>query len=539
MSVHTPLEPGSDAWLDQFWRKDPSLWSRDETEQRAILNRLGWLDAPAFTRSQMPDIETFVDEVRADKVRHCVLLGMGGSSLAPEVLAQCFGEQSDHPSLSILDTTHPDAVRAFTAQLSIPETLFIVSSKSGTTSETLALFQHFYNATGNNGNQFVAITDPRSPLQRLGETEQFRRVFLNPADIGGRYAALSLVGMVPAAIAGIDIDALLRSAEQEIQFCTTSANPAYQLGQTMAAHARAGRDKLTLMLSPAFASLGAWIEQLVAESTGKHGVGIIAVADEPLSALTAYANDRLFAHIQLADDALNDAEQSYTLAALQRAGHPMVGRRLNSLSDLGAEFFAWEFATAVAGAALHINPFDEPDVNSAKQRTQDLLAQAPTPPLPVSFTDDALTAYSAAGPTHDLDSCLQQWLSQCRDGDYVAILGYLPATCWPELSELRTSLRQRDSAAVCLALGPRYLHSSGQLHKGGANNGLFLMLTDTAEHDLAIPGQPHSFGQLINAQALGDMNVLLDRGRRVLHIHLHDRSRGLSALQQALDRVSS
>ena len=206
---------------------------------------------------------------------------------------------------------------------------------------------------------------------------------------------------------------------------------------------------------------------------------------------------------------------------------------------MGAEFFAWEFATAVAGAALDINPFDEPDVNSAKQRTRELLAQAPTPPLPVSFTDDALTVFSAAGPAPDLTHCLQKWLSQCRDGDYLAILGYLPAACWAELSELRASLRQQQSAATCLALGPRYLHSSGQLHKGGANTGLFLMITDTAVHDLAIPGQTHSFGQLISAQALGDMNVLLERGRRVLHIHLHDRSRGLLTLQQALDRVSS
>ncbi len=539
MSAQSLPELGSDTWLSQFWHKDLSLWSKDATEQHAIGNRLGWLDAPAFTRSQLPAISTFVDEVRKNKLQHCVVLGMGGSSLAPEVLAQCFGRQVDHPALSILDSTHPDAILEFSEQLSIAETLFIISSKSGTTSETLALFQHFYNATGNNGKQFVAITDPGSPLQRLGETENFRQVFLNPADIGGRYAALSLVGMVPAAIAGIDIDALLKSAEQEIQSCTTSANPAYQLGQTMAEHSRAGRDKLTLVLSPAIAGLGAWIEQLVAESTGKHGLGIVAVADEPLSNVTAYDNDRLFVHLQFADDALHDAEQCDALAALQQAGCPVIYRRLNSLSDLGAEFFAWEFATAVAGAALDINPFDEPDVNSAKQRTQELLVQAPTPPLPVSFTDDSLTAYSAAGPAPDLTHCLQQWLSQRRDGDYIAILGYLPEACWPELSDLRASLRQQQPAATCLALGPRYLHSSGQLHKGGANTGLFLMITDTAAHDLAIPGQKRSFAQLISAQALGDMNVLLDRGRRVLHIHLHARSRGLLALQQALDRVSS
>jgi len=522
----------SNNWVTRFWRKDPALWSSDGNVQTEIKQRLGWLDAAAFTRTRLSDIEALVQQVQADDIGQCVLLGMGGSSLAPEVLAQCFGQQAGFPELKILDTTHPDAIAAFTAQLSIPRTLFIVSSKSGTTSETLALYRYFFNAASKRAQQFIAITDPASHLQTLAETQGFRQIFLNPADIGGRYAALSLVGMVPAALAGISINPLLESAEQAARDCRQADSAAWSLGQAMATHTKSGRDKLTLVLSPVLAPLGAWIEQLVAESTGKAGHGVVAIAGEPLLDTAAYKSDRLFVQVRLRGD--DDAQDTAALAALRRAGHPVLQRELVDLHQLGAAFFEWEFATAVASAQMGINPFDEPDVNSAKQRTRALLQRPPSNAMPVAFENSELCVYATTGAGGNVRAVFDQWLAQYRAGDYLAILAYLPDSAWPQLTTLRQCLRQHQPLAVTLALGPRYLHSSGQLHKGGANNGMFLVLTDDPETDLDIPGDEHSFGALIRAQALGDMAVLLDRQRRVLHLHLRQRRRGLDAILNAL-----
>lgn len=521
-------------WLRRCWRRDPGLWSKDPAVQEQISQRLGWLTAAAFTRAQLPELDRFVTQIRNAGVREVVLLGMGGSSLAPEVLAHCFGPQPGSPTLRVVDTTHPDAIAEITTHLPLAETLFIVSSKSGTTSETLALYRHFHSATGGRGEQFVAITDPGSPLQRLAEENRFRRVFLNPADIGGRYSALSLVGMLPAAVTGLDVAALLDTSERAAQECQQPPSPAWLLGQAMAQNALAGRDKLTLVLPPAVAALGGWIEQLVAESTGKQGVGIVAVADEPLAGPEYYAQDRLFVVLDGPGEPTPDAQHINTaLAALEAAGHPVVRRRLPRLIDLGAEFFVWELATAVAGAVLGINPFDEPDVNSAKQRTRELLEDPPAGGAAI-YENDALTVRGAMPAQTGLDAVLSQWLDQLRPGDYMGVLAYLPASAGAALDALRAALRQRTRTAISMALGPRYLHSSGQLHKGGANNGMFLVLTDQPHHDLDIPGQRHSFGALIQAQAAGDLAVLAERRRRVLHVHLHDRERGLAALRAAL-----
>ena len=412
--------------------------------------------------------------------------------------------------------------------------LFLVSSKSGTTSETLALYRHFRAACGHRADQFVAITDPGTPLQQLAESDGFRRVFLNPADIGGRYSALSLVGMLPAALAGIDVAGLLDAADAAARDCQRVPNPAWDLGQAIAEHALAGRDKLTLVLPTSLAPLGGWIEQLVAESTGKQGTGIIAVAGEPLAQRANYAPDRFFVAIHDASEPGAQRDAAAALAQLSAAGHPVLQRTLPGLDHLGAEFFIWELATAVAGSVLGINPFDEPDVNSAKQRTRALLKTPPANVASEVYADDDIVAYATTTAATDLGTVLTEWLGQTRSGDYLALLAYLPASQLEALAGVRARLRQRSAAAVTMALGPRYLHSSGQLHKGGPNNGLFLVITDEPEQDLGIPGEDYSFGALIRAQALGDMVVLAERQRRVLHVHLRDRDRGLAALQAAL-----
>ena len=483
-----------------IWAHDPTVWKTPDTPE--IRDRLGWLTVGEAMAQQVRSLKAFTDEVRTafDRV---VLCGMGGSSLAPEVFWRTFGAAAGHPTLHVLDSTDPRAVRAADAA-NLSRTLFIISSKSGTTQESDSFFRYFWERSGSRGEQFVAITDPGTPLETLARERGFRRTFSNPADIGGRYSALSYFGLVPAALIGVDIETLLHRAHRMAEACAPSVsaleNPAVWLGSVLGEAATAGRDKATFVLSPGIASFGLWVEQLIAESTGKEGKGILPVADEPLGAPEVYGNDRLFISMAIAGEA--DAGTETRLVGLERAGHPVVRLRLDDRYDLGQEYFRWEFATAVAGAVLRINPFDQPNVAEGKANTKAVLAKGTAPSPPASAAE------------------LKAFLAGIRPGAYLAIMAYLPPT--PDndrrLAAIRLRLRDQLKVATTLGYGPRYLHSTGQLHKGGPAVGHFLQITDRSTEDLPIPGATFTFGRLEAAQAEGDLIALRDRGRPVVRI---------------------
>ena len=465
----------------RVWAHDHTLW-RPEPEE--ITNRLGWLSLPERMRDQTGELRRFAESCGG--FERVVLLGMGGSSLAPEVLATTFGGRP----LTVLDTTHPDAVQAVEREGDLRKTLFIVASKSGGTVETLCQFAYFYDKLPDGGH-FVAITDPGTPLEALARLRRFRRVFLNPADIGGRYSALSYFGLVPAALIGVDIDALLDSAAEMACACDACVpaadNPGLWLGALIGEAAKAGRDKLTLLFPDDVATFGAWLEQLIAESTGKEGVGIVPVADETVGPPEVYGRDRLFVSLGGA----NAPEPSVVI--------PFEGK-----DKLGAEFFRWEFATAVAGQVLSIHPFDQPNVEAAKDATQHLLE-------------------ADAAPAASYDD-LAAFLAGVHEGDYLAIQAYLPrtATNVSRLQAARLKLRDRLRVATTLGFGPRFLHSTGQLHKGGPDSGVFIQVVDEPATDLPIPGKPFTFRRLLDAQSAGDLQALRARGRRVARVRLSD-----------------
>jgi transaldolase/glucose-6-phosphate isomerase len=486
----------------RIWAHDPTVWKPDP-DTPEIRDRLGWLTAGKAMAQQAKSLTAFADEVRAEFQR-VVLCGMGGSSLAPEVLWRTFGATPGYPSLHVLDSTDPRAVRQAEQGADPAKTLFIVSSKSGTTQESDSFYRYFRERTGGRGSQFIAITDPGTPLERLAHDRGFRRAFINPPDIGGRYSALSYFGLVPAALIGVDVAGLLHRAHRMAEACAACVpaleNPAAWLGAILGEAALAGRNKATFVLSPGIASFGLWVEQLIAESTGKEGKGILPVADEPLGAPGVYGTDRVFVSMTLAGE--DDRAVSSRLAELEDAGHPVVHLRLDDRLDLGQEFFRWEFATAVAGAVLGINPFDQPNVAESKANTKAVLAKraAPSP---------AATAAE-----------LEAFLAAIRPGEYLALMAYLPPT--PEhdrrLAAIRLRLRDRLRVATTLGYGPRYLHSTGQLHKGGPPVGHFLQITERLGEDLPIPGEAFTFGQLEAAQAEGDLQALRGRGRPAIRI---------------------
>jgi transaldolase / glucose-6-phosphate isomerase len=485
----------------RIWNHDPTVW-KDDPETPEIRDRLGWLTVGKAMAQQARALAAFAGEVRAEFGK-VVLCGMGGSSLAPEVLWRTFGAAPGHPALLVLDSTDPRAVRQ-AEQGDLSKTLFIISSKSGTTQESDSFYRYFWERTGGRGSQFVAITDPGTPLERLAGERGFRRSFINPSDIGGRYSALSYFGLVPAALIGIDVETLLHRAHRMAESCAACVpaleNPAAWLGAILGEGALAGRNKVTFALSPGIASFGLWAEQLIAESTGKEGKGILPVADEPLGPPEVYGNDRVFVGMSLAGE--GDAEIDGRLAALEEAGHPVVHLRLEDRYDVGQEFFRWEFATAIAGAVLGINPFDQPNVAESKANTKKVLAGRGKP--------------SPAATAAELD----RFLAGIRPGDYLAILAYLPPT--PEndrrLAAIRLRLRDRLKVATTLGYGPRYLHSTGQLHKGGPPVGHFLQIADPAADDLPIPGEPFGFRELEAAQAEGDLQALRSRGRPAIRV---------------------
>ena len=497
--------------VKRMWARDHTVWKNTTTE---ISDRLGWLTVAAAMQGDSAEVAAFAEDVRRAGYKDVVLLGMGGSSLAPEVLRASFGKQVGYPRLHVLDSTVPAWVRRVTAAIDPASTLFIVSSKSGGTIEVMSFFKHFYalvarvlGATA--GDNFIAITDPNTGLQRLAEDMHFRRIFRNPPDIGGRYSALSYFGMVPAALAGIDIDALLRRGQDMSAACAPAIpvgeNPGAWLGVTLAALAQAGRDKVTFITSPRLETFGLWGEQLIAESTGKEGKGLVPVALEPYAPAAAYGSDRVFAYLRLDGD--DNAAADAHAEALDQAGQPVIRLQLRDRYDLGAEFFRWEFATALAGAIMGIQPFDQPNVQESKDNTAAVLRR-------VQSTRQI--------PDMESTGSLPGLLAQMRPGDYVALMAYVDET--PQtaaaLQHLRTVILERYLLPSTLGFGPRFLHSTGQLHKGGPNNGLFVQLTAAWGDDVTVPGELYSFAGLAAAQAAGDYASLLNHGRRVVRINL-------------------
>jgi RpiB/LacA/LacB family sugar-phosphate isomerase len=531
----------SQSFLDRLWTKDASLWKGDAT---LIQNRLGWLTAATVMRTHAADLKTFADEIRRLQFSQVVVLGMGGSALSTDVFSRTFGSKMGFPDLLMLDSTHPAAVKHVLERVNVPRTLFIVSSKSGTTAETHALYAFFRERVESTmplkpGMQFVAITDPGTPLDAMGKDAGFRHTFLDPPSIGGRYSALSFFGLAPAALIGVDTRGVIERAramvEQSGNNVSAKDSPAVRLGAALAGLAKTGRDKVTFVLSEKIRALGAWLEQLLAESLGKDGKGLVPVVDEPLGNPLVYGADRVFVALTLGDDASHDAG----LDALAEAGHPVIHLELQDPLDVGAEFFRWELATATAGAILGVNPFDEPDVASAKDNTARLLAQwKKTRRLP-EWTPEAeedtlaLVAKSSAAPA-SVAQGITAHLAQAQPGDYLAIQAYLSpsADVWNGLQALRVLLRDRLRIATTVGFGPRYLHSTGQLHKGGPAGGLFIQITGDDQDELVIPGAGYDFSTFKAAQALGDLEALHQSGRRVIRLHL--RGKPAPALQQLL-----
>ena len=498
--------------VSRIWRRDHTVWKPDPTE---LADRLGWLDVMDFTADHLAELESFAKEVCESGIRHVVLLGMGGSSLGPEVLRQTIGSTTGYPELIVLDSTVPTWVQSVTDAIDPARTLLLVSSKSGSTVEPNTFYRYFRDlveqAVGDEGagEHFAAVTDPGSALEDLAHSQGFSKAFANPTDIGGRYSVLSYFGMVPAALTGMDVRRLLDSADRMRRLCAADApvteNPGAALGSALAGHALDGRDKLTLVSSPSLNSVGLWVEQLIAESTGKEGKGIVPIAGEPLLGPEAYGDDRLFVYMRIDgdDNGLIDG----AVEKIEASGHPVVRLDLKDRYDIGGEFYRWEFATAVAGAVMKINPFDQPNVQQAKD-------------ISVRMLED----FKSTGDAPMLESIgsVEGLLSNAKTGDYLAIMAYVLQT--PEMdsafSELRTAVMQKFKIATTLGYGPRFLHSTGQLHKGGANTGLFLQITSRRDRDLQIPGEEFSFGVLADAQAKGDLGALQAAGRRVARIHL-------------------
>jgi len=531
----------------RIWAHDQWVWKPEPTE---ITNRLGWLHTAGVMLENVPRLEALAEEVRAAGYTHTLLLGMGGSSLAPEVLRKTFGVKEGYLDLAVLDSTDPSAVLIHAERLDLARTLFIVATKSGTTVETLSFFKFFYNqvadAVGADraGEHFVAITDPGTPLTNLADHYHFRAILLNDPNIGGRYSALSYFGLVPAALVGVDVPRLLDRGLAMASGCESCVaagdNSGAWLGAILGELAKAGRDKVTFVLSPAIASFGDWVEQLIAESTGKEGTGILPVVGEPLGPPEVYGDDRLFIHLRLSGDDTHDAAQRPELVegldALEAAGHPVVRLNLHDRYDLGGQFFLWEMAGAVAGHLLGINPFDQPNVEAAKVLARRMVAEyTEKGALPsgesAPLTAEALNEFLARDPSTD------------SRRSYIALQAYLQPTAETDaaLAALRARLRDRFRLATTVGYGPRFLHSTGQLHKGDAGNGLFIQFTAADPRDAPIPdeaGSPDSsitFGVLKAAQALGDRQALLDAGRRVIRFHLGvDVVGGLRRLSEAL-----
>jgi glucose-6-phosphate isomerase len=542
----------------RFWQKDPTLWTSDGEEKW-----LGWID---IVERQQQDLSTYAElgaEVETADFQTILLLGMGGSSLCPEVLALTFGQRPGFPELRIVDSTDPEQVWTARNEVNLADTLVVVASKSGSTLEPNILKQYFFNemkeAVGPElvGSHFVAITDPGSKMEEVAKADGFRYIFYGDPTIGGRFSALSPFGVVAATLAGLNTEKLLDEAAQAVASAKLdpAENPAVQLGLLLGTAANAGRDKLTIFTSPEIADLGAWMEQLVAESTGKLGKGITPVDREAIGSPEVYGNDRIFAYIRYtgAVDTEADAALGAKVAALSAVGHPVIDIEIAGLYEIFGQFFTWEVATAVAGLVMGINPFNQPDVEAAKIETRALMdSYEQTGKLPqrdpvledAGIKVYATEAYAAelkkTAPNQTLASYLRAHLGQIHAGDYFASLAYLPMFSDHEaaIQGLRHKVRDAKRVATCLGFGPRFLHSTGQDYKGGPNTGVFLEITGDHSVDVEIPGKKYSFGVVIDAQAAGDLAVLESRGRRALRVHLAgDVAEGLRTLAAAVDEA--
>ncbi|MBS1251253.1 MAG: Transaldolase [Anaerolineales bacterium] len=551
-----------DEIMTRSWSRDHTVWQSEPTE---ITNRLGWLHIPQVMMENVGRLKSLAEHVQAEGYTHVLLMGMGGSSLAPELFSKVFADEAGL-DLNVLDSTDPAAVRAYQEQLDPTRTLFIVATKSGGTAETLSFFKHFYNWTADAmgadamgadaaslsagrrqaGGRFVAITDPGSKLVALADEYGFRTTFCNDPNIGGRYSALSFFGLAPAALVGVDVQRLLDSALTAACNCESCVaaedNLGAQLGAILGELAKAGRDKLTLVTSSEIASFGGWVEQLIAESTGKSGTGILPVVGEPLGAPDVYGDDRVFVHVHLEGDTSDDD----ALAALEEAGHPVVRIHLRDRYDLGGQFFLWEMATAVAGHRLGIHPFNQPNVEAAKVQARKMIDEyTATGKLPEQTPALTTNGFEVHGDVaaDSVSGAVDEFLKQAEAGDYISLQAYVPPTEGTEslLRSLQAALRDKTKLATTVGFGPRFLHSTGQLHKGDAGNGLFIQFTSDPQEDVAIPDEAGSdassitFGVLKLAQAMGDRQALLGEGRRVIRIHLGaDAAGGLEEIEGAL-----
>lgn len=539
----TPVEERLKLWKKQgFSRrlgaKDPTLWFPEP--QPEITDRLGWLALPEMMHDKMEELSSFAEQIKDEGISHVVLLGMGGSSLAPDVFQKTFGNAPGYPRLLVLDSTHPLAVRSIENELDYHLTLFIVSSKSGTTLETLSLFRYFWSKVSldadNPGKHFIAITDTGSPLMRIAQERGFRRIFEANSDVGGRYSAFTYFGMVPAALIGMDIHNLLKRAQ------IASENWALRVSEEKAAGIILGaslgevsqvRDKLTFFASDSIRSFPDWLEQLIAESTGKDNRGIVPVVREPLVPVEEYGQDRFFVLLTISGE--EDSQLDDRMNALKRAGHPIIRIELKDKFDLGREIFSWEVAVASAGSLLGIHPFNQPDVQLAKDFTKKAMERGS------EEKEKSEGGTLSIEEPEVLAQAIKAWLGQSAPGDYIALQAYLPPLeeISDTLQDIRFEFLKRTRLATTLGYGPRFLHSTGQLHKGGPNNGLFLQVVDEPGIDLPVPETDYDFRTLIKAQSLGDYQALKERERRVLRIHLEsDVQKGLRRLYSMIIKLA-
>jgi transaldolase/glucose-6-phosphate isomerase len=541
-----------DGRIRRLWQADAKLWTGGDEAKWA-----GWLHNVEAEISDVRTLESFAAEVKAAGYSDVVLLGMGGSSLGPEVLAETFGHQAGWPKFHMLDSTDPAQIRALDAAVDLANSLFIVSSKSGSTLEPNIYMAHFLDLVGEKighgkaAEHFVAVTDPGSSLEHEAKRLGFSHVFHGVPSIGGRYSVLSRFGLVPAAAMGLDVRRLLEITEQMVRSCADDVqpaeNPGVQLGVAMGVAAKHGRDKVTIIASPAIYDVGAWLEQLLAESTGKQGHGLIPVDAEPLATPEHYGSDRFFAYLELQGHA--DPAQRAAVEAIGQAGHPVAWISVKDTAHIGQEFFRWEIATAVAGSIIGIDPFDQPDVEASKIKTRALTdAYEHDGSLPSEapvFRENGVAIYADArnagelGQHNSLSGYITSHLGRVHDGDYVALLAYVQRdrAHIDALTAMRTKIRDRTRAATCVGFGPRFLHSTGQAYKGGPNSGVFLQITCDDPVDVPVPGKKYTFSTVKAAQARGDLGVLEERGRRALRVHLHDVDAGLQELARAVDQA--
>lgn len=542
---------GHNGFVQKIWKKDPMLWM-DGKHKNVIKNRMGWLNLFEMMRDKIPEINSFVNELKNEEYRHAVLLGMGGSSLCPEVYLKTFGIKYGYLNLQVLDTTSPAAIDSVESTLDFDKTLFIVSSKSGTTLETTTLFKYFYDKVKNHtvddaGKHFVAITDPATPLETLAHEKNFRHVFINPADIGGRYSALSFFGAVPAALMGINIHTLNERAERIARASEPCVeieeNPSALLGIALAELAKAGKDKVTFVISREINAFGTWVEQLIAESTGKEGKAIIPINGEELDDAKTYSKDRVFVHLKFSD---SDDGFVRKINSLKRAGHPVINIQVNDEWDIGEEFFKWEFAIAAAGALLDIDPFDEPNVKESKDNTNNVLEkykQTTVLPEPVSILKEGNLSFYFDSKTTKIKKpanargLFKSFFKLMKAGDYLALMAFIQQNeqSFSTLENIRNQIKVRTGSATTLGFGPRFLHSTGQMHKGGPDTFIGIQITADDPMDIIIPGEPYTFGLLKRAQAIGDLQSLIKHKRRVLNVNVKgDINQGLYQLYEII-----